>query len=302
MDCFSKRGLVVSFEEGGLDQHLTLIKERNSSEGFVFEVPYYVTYKRRSAGLDLVLADLKSSKRKKIKKFLKRDDVVFGFFQGVHFDLFQKWYEGVYVPLMDAKEGGRLAASRDWPLKNSQDTFGVIAANKDGEVIGGVFGRRFDSSVDFSERVSISYSGFKKDSSLRGLSEACNALFIDFVNKMQISFITRGRDFNLYGLNLSTGLPKFKCDLGFSLDVISKQGFYKFKFCNISLFKKDIFFVSRDKGKLIGNYISSDFDSYNAFLLQGLNALDIFKKVYAPNNNGEQGSQQSIGFVKRVEL
>lgn len=279
MDIFSKRGLTYCYVKDSQakkeDCHIILCDEPNDDE--IFTIPYYVTYVKNSKPFIDAKNDLKSSKRKKCNKLLKNSNISFSSFVGVPKDIFSNWFENIYKPLMLSKEKGRITVKDDWTEKDPDSKFGVVA--KDGEkIIGGLFGKKFDANKEFDERVSISYSAFSKDSKYRGLSEVCNLHFLDLVKRNNVDLVNRGRDFNMYGVNLSLGLPKFKSSLDFKITPYEKYGSFSFKISNLDLFDSDIFFLSIEKGKVVGNLIHIKGNANkNLFYLQGLSKLKVFE-------------------------
>ena len=80
---------------------------------------------------------------------------------------------------------------------------------------------------------------------------------IVFANECGYNYIYRGKDTNLYGKHLSSGIPVFKMSLGYEIIPIKKSTDMLLKFNNLDDFDDPIFFVSYAKNskKLIANLI-----------------------------------------------
>ena len=232
---------------------------RMEKKGFFF-MPNKITYFRKTTGDENEILDaLSRNKRKKMKKAIKNSsDFEFVYENPLTEKTYLNWYDNVYVPNIALKKHGRIVAARDWwKIGNEHSRRIGIFFKKKGEVVSGIVAKSIQESSVLPKRMSISYSSGTEDVRHLGLMDCLNVKMIVFAKECGDDYIFRGKDTNLYGKHLSSGIPVFKTSLGYEIMPLKSGTDMLIKFNDLSGFDDTIFFVSYAKNseKLIGNLI-----------------------------------------------
>ncbi|NOR84794.1 hypothetical protein GQ473_01635 [archaeon] len=227
--------------------------------GFFF-MPNKITYARKtSKTIESVLSLLSKNKRKKINKLIKNIDkteIITEY--PVSEKTYVEWYDSIYVPAVKSKSKGIILTERSWWTKDTDkcEKIGVFY-KKNGKIMAGLVARSFTKDSDSPKRMSISYSAINDEVKKEGINDYLNLLMIVFAKACSYDYIYRGKDTNLYGKHLSSGIPIFKLSLGYEIIPVKKSKDMLLKFNNLDDFEDTIFFVSyaKDSKKLIANLI-----------------------------------------------
>lgn len=254
-------------------------------EGF-FYMPNYITYLRKTAVGEDVLASLSKNKRKKVKKGLKEIE---GFEvyveEEVTRETFEEWYE-LYKRCVAEKDIGIVAAPPDWPEKDRDvsQKLGVFL-RKGGKVVAGILTRSFEATRTLPRRLSISFSAISPEYKHLALNDCLNLFLIERAKEQGYEYVARGKDTNLYGKHLSAGIPVFKMSFGYEIVPLKTSPDILIKLNNLDEFDDRIFFVSHMDSGLAGNLIfksevqdvkeyDKDFLELRVFLWPGLRRVD----------------------------
>lgn len=276
---------------------INLIEEFKVKNNF-FLIPNYVTYLRETQSFDFIIESLSKNKKKKIRKVLKifeevkeEKNLKIIIEEQVSQELFDKWFN-LYIQCLSEKERGILLLNKKWPTIDIDKCtkMGVFVLQGD-RVIGGIIGRSFKKNSWIDRRFSISYSAIDKDFKSIGINDYINLLMIELAYKHNFKYISRGKDTNLYGKHLSSGIPIFKCSLGYKIIPYKSEPTILVRFNDLSYFNFPIFFTSysnEDKqfnsliaNLIIGDTINIDFSLYK---LQGCKCLRVYKYLHMNNN------------------
>lgn len=263
---------VIEIEE--FDAHCNL--EEN---GF-FRIPNYITYNLKSSNFDEFMASLGKNKKKKLKRGIAQaQDLKLVKEEKVSKENFEKWYE-LYKKSISEKDLGILAVKEDWLEKNGRSLQKVGVYVFEGEkMVGGILAKGLAEDNVLPKRLSISFSAIEKEYKSKAIGEFLNATIIDFAKELGYPHVTRGRDTNLYGKHLSTGIPVFKTSLGFEMLPYKRKPDILIRFNSIDGFKSKVFFVSYDKQGIRGNLILKDKDENpKEFLFDFLTELRVYDK------------------------
>lgn len=232
---------------------------RMEEKGFFF-MPNKITYFRKAAGDECeILGALSRNKRKKMKKAIRNSsDFEFVYENPLTEKTYLDWYDKVYVPNIGLKKHGRIIAARDWQKKSNESSRKIgVFFKKKGDVVSGIVAKSIQENSVLPKRMSISYSSGTEDVMHLGLMDCLNVKMIIFAKECGYDYIFRGKDTNLYGKHLGSGIPVFKTSLGYEIMPLKSEADMLIKFNDLSGFEDTIFFVSYTKNseKLIGNLI-----------------------------------------------
>ena len=271
-----------------------LIKKCIVNNNF-FLLPNNITYVRQTQSFESIIESLSKNKKKKIRKLLKNfeklqeeKNLQIILEDQVSQELFDKWFK-LYTRCLSEKERGVLLLNKKWPTIDIDTCtkMGVFVLQGD-EVVGGIVGRSFDKNSWIDRRFSISYSAIDKDFKSTGINDYINLLIIELAYKNNFKLISRGKDTNLYGKHLSSGIPIFKCSLGYEIIPYKSKPDILIKFKNLKLFNFPIFFVSylnESTNYLAANLIINDsLDDINSsdltrYKLPGCDILRVYKYI-----------------------
>ena len=245
---------IIELEKFTIDEAFELEKK-----GFFF-MPNKITYARKtSKTIDAILTDLSKNKRKKLNKSIKNTtDLELIKESPVSENTYLDWYNNVYIPAIKKKTRGLVLAEHSWWSKDTDkcEKIGVFF-KKEGKIVAGLVARSFNKDTNSPKRMSISYSAIKDEIKSEGINDYLNLCIIEFANQCSYNHIYRGKDTNLYGKHLSSGIPIFKMALGYEIIPIKNNNDILLKFNNLDAFGDTIFFVSYAKNskKLIANLI-----------------------------------------------
>lgn len=250
-------------------------------KGFFF-IPNKIIYIRRTDNFENIIKNLTKNKQKKIRKSIKNiQDLELIKENPVKKETFRGWYKEVYIPFIKSKGLGIIIVDENWCSKNltKHKTYGIFFKKK-GEIIAGIVGKNYKKDDYLPKRLSISLSAIKEEFKHLGINDYLNILMINFAYEQGYTYISRGKDTNLYGKHLSSGIPIFKTSLGYEILPYKKIPNILIKFNNLNNFNNPIFFVSYTKNsdKLIANLIlKEDIKNINDYNKEFFLKLRVFK-------------------------
>tara|TARA_Y100000310_G_scaffold186269_1_gene186412 strand:+ start:64740 stop:65660 length:921 start_codon:yes stop_codon:yes gene_type:complete len=280
-------GSISDYKEETVNEEIIEINEFDEKEAFDMEkkgfffMPNKITYSRKTAKIGDVLNNLSKNKRKKINKIIKDlDKLELVKEKTIKESSFKEWYK-LYVSNLKSKKHGIIIIDENWWCKDLDKYEKVgIFFKKENKIIAGIVSRSFPKNEFFPKRMSISFSAIDNEFKNKGVNDYLNILMIDFANECGYDYIFRGKDTNLYGKHLSSGIPIFKTSLGYDIMPVKKEQNMLIKFNNLDDFNDVIFFVSyaKDSDRLIGNLIlKTDFKDMKEHRKDFLLKLRVFK-------------------------
>ena len=265
----------------------------------LFMMPNYVTYYLKTQDEDIIISNLKKNKKKKIKKIKKEleENPNYSIIvqSPISKETFNEWFE-LYKQNLNAKDKGILLLKNDWWEKelDNCEKMGIFIVKHEGSkqrIKGGILGRSFKEDSHFAKRFSISYSTFESQDLPSGISEYINLKYISEVKALGYEHLFRGKDTNIYGKHLSSGIPIFKCSLGFTIIAYTKEQDMAISFNNLNAFTFPLFFMSYKNNsigsKLIGNCITHNDCSKNTKSTKEFNfpfLEELHEYSYNPND------------------
>jgi hypothetical protein len=219
------------------------------------------------------LSSLKRNRRKRILKAFRECEK-----QGINIlieyplkkNTFEEWLD-LYETHLSEKEKGIIKINKDW-INIKKDVVGILA-RKNNELMGGIIAKK----IYEKDMLEIAYSAFNKDYSKLGINDYLNVKTISLAAESGFKCIKRGRDTNLYGYHLSTGLYLFKKSLGFKIIPAKEKLDILTKINNFNKFEDQIFFVSYNKKGFEGNLIiknkETNTEEFEADFLEKLNVF-----------------------------
>ncbi|MDD5178616.1 MAG: hypothetical protein PHT54_05060, partial [Candidatus Nanoarchaeia archaeon] len=246
-------------------------------KGFFF-MPNKITYIKKTDSIENILNNLTKNKRKKVKKAInKSEGIEIIKERPLKEESFKEWFK-LYIENLENKKYPKILATSDWWEKDLNDCEKIgLFLKKDNKIISGIVARSKEKDL-LPRRMSISFSATKEEFKDTGLYDYLNVLAITFANEIGYEHIERGKDTNLYGKHLSTGIPIFKTSLGFEIKAVKDKPDILIKFNSIDEFEDKIFFVSYSgSDRLIGNLIVKDFNNIEDYKFDFLEKLKVFR-------------------------
>jgi hypothetical protein len=275
---------IKEYKEENIKEEIIEIIDFNKENAFemgkkgFFFMPNKITYIRKTDSIENILNNLTKNKRKKIKKAIhKSEGIEIIKERPLTEESFKEWFK-LYIENLENKKYPKILATQDWWEKDLKDCEKIgLFLKKDNKIISGIVARSKEKDL-LPRRMSISFSATKEEFKDTGLYDYLNVLAINFANEINYKYIERGKDTNLYGKHLSTGIPIFKTSLGFEIKAVKDKPDILIKFNNLNEFEDKIFFVSySDSDKLIGNLIVKDFNDIKSYKFDFLEKLRVFR-------------------------
>ena len=264
-----KYGNLKDYREESVSEEVIEIENFTRKEAFEMEkhgfffMPNKITYARKTVDFDSLVKELSKRKRQYLKKYIENSkvlDIVKS--RPIDEKIYKKWYKEVYVPEITSKEHGAVLAEKDWCNIDLDSCEKVGIFFKDGEkFVAGAVSRSYPKDV-YPKRLSISYYATGDKFKDLGVNFYLNLLMIDLASKCGYKDIFIGKDTNLYGKHLNSGVSIFKMSIGYEILAHKKNPDMLIKFNNLDEFGDVLFFASyaKDSDKLIGNVILNNIE------------------------------------------
>ncbi len=159
----------------------------------------------------------------------------------------------LYANVMSEKERGVVKLDSGWQQKHPHAV--GIFVYYEGTMIAGLLAKKID------QRLSVSYSALSKDFRRNNVYKFLAIRAMGYAKEKGMAEFSYGRDTNLYGHHLATGLYLFKRELDLRPTIPSKTNFLLRRFISLEKFQNPVFFFSVDDTShptLSGNIIFRD--------------------------------------------
>lgn len=190
---------------------------------------------------------LSKKERHKIRRLLKGADFQVMIVEPLTENIFRSWFT-IYQQMIGSKQRGKLFIGQDWLKKKEQEkkfTAGIFVYQR-----GILKGGSLIIELKKEACLSIAYSAFARESgdyhSFRSLVEYT---FLKYGIENGYRKLGHGKDTNLYGMHLTTGLFEFKSRYGYKPQSFSRLPLVTTFFINKEKFFGEILFLYFNQGK-----------------------------------------------------
>ena len=159
----------------------------------------------------------------------------------------------LYASAMSEKERGVMKLDSSWQRKHPHAV--GIFVYYEGKMIAGLLAKKIN------QRLSVSYSALSRDFRRNNVYKFLAIRAMGYAKEKGMEEFSYGRDTNLYGHHLATGLYLFKRELNLRPTILPKTNFLLRRFINLEKFQNPVFFFSVDDishPMLSGNIVLRD--------------------------------------------